>query len=30
MQHRQRPDEPGLLEEILRLREDVKALVDEG
>jgi RsiW-degrading membrane proteinase PrsW (M82 family) len=30
MQHRQRPDEPGLLEEILRLREEVKALVDEG
>ena len=27
MQYRQRPDEPGLLEEVGRLREKVKALV---
>jgi hypothetical protein len=30
MQHRQRPDEPGLLEEVRRLRKEVKALVNGG
>jgi RsiW-degrading membrane proteinase PrsW (M82 family) len=30
MQHRQRPDEPGLLEEVGRLRKEVKVLVDGG
>jgi RsiW-degrading membrane proteinase PrsW (M82 family) len=30
MQHRQRPDEPGLLEKVGRLRKAIKALVDGG
>jgi hypothetical protein len=30
MQHRERPDEPGLLEEVVRLREGVGALVGDG
>ena len=29
MQHRRRPDEPLLLEEIGRLREEIRALVDQ-
>ncbi len=29
MQHRQRPDEPGLLEEVVRLRKEVTELVDD-
>jgi len=30
MQHRQRPDEPGVLEEVMRLRKEVRALVEGG
>jgi RsiW-degrading membrane proteinase PrsW (M82 family) len=30
MQHRHRPDEPGLMEEVVRLRKEVGALVGDG
>ncbi|UCC88779.1 MAG: PrsW family intramembrane metalloprotease [Anaerolineales bacterium] len=30
MQHQRRPDEPGLLEEVVRLRKQVRALVEGG